>query len=90
MPGAQRYAELYLGGASFDPILDACADGSAYQNAMRNSDAQNARIEHDRALARVMAGVLKDDTELFKLFSDSEAFAKWLSDTNFTATYAAA
>jgi type I restriction enzyme, R subunit len=60
----------------------------AYQNAMRNNDAQNARIEHDRALARVMAGVLKDDTQLFKQFSDNEAFSKWLSDMIFAATYA--
>src|SRR5262245_47274039 len=40
----------------------------AYQNAQRNSDQQNARIEHDRALARVMTAVLKDDVELFKQF----------------------
>ena len=36
----------------------------AYQNAKQNSDKQNARIEHDKALARVMTAVLKDDTEL--------------------------
>ena len=62
------------------------ADG-AYQNAMRNNDIQNARIEHDRALARVMSAVLKDDTELFKQFSDNESFSKWLSDSIFAATY---
>jgi hypothetical protein len=38
----------------------------AYQNAMRNSDRQNARIEHDRALERVLIELLKDHTELFK------------------------
>ena len=37
----------------------------AYQNAKLNSDKQNARIEHDKALVRVMTAVLKDDTELF-------------------------
>ncbi len=31
-----------------------------------NNDKQNARIEPDKALARVMTAVLKDDTELFK------------------------
>jgi len=41
------------------------ADG-AYQNALANSDKQNARIEHDKALGRVMTALLKDDTELFK------------------------
>ena len=62
------------------------ADG-AYQNARKNSDKQNARIEHDKALARVMTAVLKDDTELFKQFSDNEDFKKWLTDTVFTLTY---
>jgi len=62
------------------------ADG-AYQNAMKNNDIQNARIEHDKALARVMSAVLKDDTELFKQFSDNESFNKWLSDSIFAATY---
>jgi hypothetical protein len=33
------------------------ADG-AYQNAMANSDRQNARIEHDKALGRVMTAIL--------------------------------
>ena len=63
------------------------AADTAYQNAKKNSDKQNARIEHDKALARVMTALLKDDTELFKQFSDNESFQKWLTDTVFTATY---
>jgi type I restriction enzyme R subunit len=59
----------------------------AYQNAKQNSDKQNARIEHDKALARVMTAVLKDDTELFKQFMDNESFKRWLTDTVFAATY---
>jgi len=59
----------------------------AYQNAMRNSDKQNARIEHDKALARVMTAVLKDDTELFKQFMDNESFKRWMTDTIFGLTY---
>jgi type I restriction enzyme R subunit len=58
-----------------------------YQNAQRNSDKGNARIEHDKALIRVMNSVLKDDTELFKQFSDNESFRRWLSDTVFNSTY---
>ena len=54
---------------------------------MKNNDKQNARIEHDKALARVMTAVLKDDTELFKQFSDNESFKKWLSDSMFAVTY---
>ncbi len=63
------------------------AADSAYQNAKKNSDRQNARIEHDKALARVMTAVLKDDTQLFKEFSDNESFKRWLTDTIFALTY---
>ncbi len=59
----------------------------AYQNAQRHSDQQNARIEHDKALGRVMTAVLKDDVELFKQFSDNESFRRWLTDTIFALTY---
>ena len=59
----------------------------AYQNAAKNSDKTNARIEHDKALGRVMTAVLKDDTELFKQFSDNESFRRWLTDTVFGLTY---
>ena len=60
---------------------------SAYRNAIANSDRQNARIEHDRALATAMTELLADHTELFKQFSDNDSFRRWLSDTIFAATY---
>jgi type I restriction enzyme R subunit len=63
------------------------AADEAFQNASRNSDRQNARIEHDKALGRVMTAVLKDDTELYKQFSDNESFRKWLTDLVFRLTY---
>jgi type I restriction enzyme R subunit len=59
----------------------------AYQNAMKNSDRQNARIEHDKALQRVIVELLADHAELFKQFSDNPAFKKWLGDSNFMTTY---
>jgi len=59
----------------------------AYQNAKKNSDKQNARIEHDKALAGVIVGLMKYDTELFKQFSDNPEFNRWLTDTIFSATY---
>ena len=52
----------------------------------RNSDKQNARIEHDKALGRVMTSLLKDDTELFKQFSNNESFRQWLLETVFALT----
>jgi type I restriction enzyme R subunit len=63
------------------------AANAAYQNAKQNSDKQNARIEHDKALGSVIVGLMKDDTELFKQFSDNPEFRRWLADTIFSATY---
>ena len=70
-----------------EDIPNRVAADKAYQNAKQHSDKQNARIEHDKALARVMTAVLKDDTELFKQFMDNESFRRWLTDTVFGITY---
>ncbi|MBF8276151.1 MAG: box helicase [Candidatus Brocadiaceae bacterium] len=59
----------------------------AYQNAMNQNDKQNARIEHDKALERVIVEMLTDHTELFKQFMDNQSFKKWLADTIFNETY---
>src|SRR5262249_3509456 len=64
------------------------AADKAYQNAIKNSDKENARIEHDKALQRVIVDLLTDHTELFKQFQDNAAFKRWLSDTIFASTYA--
>ncbi|MEW4489445.1 type I restriction endonuclease subunit R [Thalassoglobus sp. JC818] len=60
---------------------------AAYQNAKKQGDKSKARIEHDAALLRVMVGLLKDDTELFKQYSDNEGFKRWLADTVFGLTF---
>ena len=70
-----------------EEIPNRVAADTAYQNAKKNSDRQNARIEHDKALARVMTALLKDDTQLFKQFMDNEGFRRWLTDTVFNLTY---
>ena len=58
-----------------------------YQNARKNSDRQNAKIEHDKALGRVITALFKDDAQLFKQFQDNESFRGWLTDTVFRMTY---
>lgn len=63
------------------------ATDKAYQYARKNSDKAAARLEHDRALQKVIIGMLTDHTELFKQFSDNPSFKKWLSDTIFGVTY---
>lgn len=59
----------------------------AYQNAKKNSDRQNARIEHDKALKRVITALFTDDAQLFKQFQDNDSFRHWLTDTVFGLTY---
>lgn len=63
------------------------AQDQAYQNAVQHSDKQNARLEHDKALNRVILELLADHTELFKQFSDNPNFKRWLTDTVFETTY---
>ena len=62
---------------------------AVHERRVGQADRQNARIEHDEALVRVMTAVLKDDTQLFKEFSDNESFRRWLTDTVFGLTYSA-
>jgi len=66
------------------------AADQAYQNAKNNPDKQNARIEHDKALERVVTDMVMDYTELFKQFMDNPDFKKSLSDWVFALTYKAA
>ena len=63
------------------------AQDKAYQNALANSDKQNAKIEHDKALNRVVLELLSDHTELFKQYSDNPNFKRWLKDMVFDSTY---
>ena len=59
----------------------------AFGNARQNSDKQNARIEHDEALRRVMTNMMKDDNQLFRQFMDNADFRRWVTDTVFGLTY---
>jgi type I restriction enzyme R subunit len=70
-----------------EEIPNRVAADKAYQNAKQNSDKQNARIEHDKALGRVMTDVLNDDTQLYRLFADDEGFKRQLTDMVFALTY---
>ena len=69
-----------------EDIAPKVAADAAYQNAQQNTP-ENARIEHDKALQRVMVSLLKDDAEMFKQFSDNESFGRWLKDVVFDLTY---
>lgn len=68
-------------------IPDMVAKDERYQNAMKNSDEQNARMESERALQQVIFAIMADNMELFKQFQDNSSFKKWLSDLVFNMTY---
>ena len=73
--------------AIFEELPTMVGGDRAYQNAMTNSDQQNARIEHQRALERAVTALANDYIELLKQYSDNESFHRWLSEMNFAATY---
>ncbi len=68
-----------------DDIAPKVAADPAYQNAKRNTP-QTARIEHDKALAKVMLELLKDDTELYKQFVQNPSFKRFVTDMVFGLT----
>ena len=76
---ADRVRQLII-----ETIPERVREDTAFRNAQRNSDRQNARIEHDKALLRVMTAVMRDDTELFKQFVDNAGFKRWMTDTVFS------
>nr|WP_274528726.1 DEAD/DEAH box helicase family protein [Paenibacillus piscarius] len=73
--------------AQIQRIPGMVSQDKAYQNAMKNSDKQNARMESDRALQTAILGVMSDNMELFKQFTDNPSFKKWLADMVFSVTY---
>jgi len=67
----RRYVEM-----AADPV---------YRNAKENTP-NAARIEHDKALAKVMLTLLKDDTQVYKQFVENESFRRFVTDMVFTLT----
>jgi hypothetical protein len=72
-------------------IVPRLLEDAAYRNARENSDPQNAHIEHDKALGRVMLALFTEDSEkhgeLYRRYSDDEAWRRSLHEQSFAATY---
>lgn len=66
-------------------IAPKVAADQAYQNAKKNTP-NTARLEHDKALQRVMLDLLKDDTEVYKQFVQNESFQRFVTDMVFNLT----
>ena len=73
-----------------EDIPSRVAGDPAYRNAIRDSDKENVRIEHDKALEKAVLGLRADYTELFKQFTENESFRKWVADSVFRLTYTGA
>ena len=54
-------------------------------NARANTP-HTARMAHDQALGRVMQGLLKDDTQVYKQFVENEGFRRAISDMVYALT----
>ncbi|HIV09467.1 MAG TPA: type I restriction endonuclease subunit R [Candidatus Spyradenecus faecavium] len=63
------------------------AKDTAYQNAIRNNDRQNALVESKRALSDVITQMVGDNMELYKQFFENPDFQRWLAEMVFTLTY---
>jgi type I restriction enzyme R subunit len=70
-----------------DEIAPLVASDQAFRNARENTPA-TARIEHDKALTKVMLMLLKDDTQVYKQFVENEAFRRVVSDFVYSLTAA--
>lgn len=68
-------------------VPEKVAADEKYQTAMTNNDEANAKVAMIDALGKVMLGLVRDETELFKQFSDNPDFKKWLENAVFAQTY---
>ncbi|WP_338473340.1 type I restriction endonuclease (plasmid) [Niallia sp. XMNu-256] len=68
-------------------IPEIVAKDKDYQNAMKNSDKQNAKIESQKAVNKAVFNLMTDNIEIFKQYNDNDSFKKWLSDMVFSVTY---
>ena len=75
--------------AATEDIPASVAKDARFENARRNSDRENARVESDKATERAVLGLVRDDTQLFKLYADDPDFRRWLTDTAFRLAYEA-
>jgi type I restriction enzyme R subunit len=60
---------------------------TAYQNAMKNADKQEARTECDRAFQAALFNIMSDSMELFKQINDNPQLKKTLAEKVFNMTY---
>ena len=60
---------------------------NAYQNAKRNSPRQNAQVESNAAMRRLVTSMLKSHTELYRRYTEDTDFREWLNSEVFNLSY---
>ena len=85
-----RSGRLAIIRTATEDIPASVAKDAKFKNARRNSDSENARVESDKATERAVLGMVRDNTQLFKLFADNPDFRRWLTKTAFRLAYATA
>ena len=68
-----------------EDIAPQVAADANYQNAKQNTP-HTARLAHDQALAKAMQQLLKDDTQVYKLFVENPSFKQSLGDLIYALT----
>ena len=58
-----------------------------FQNAKRNSDEQNARIELQQTLMQVVMSMMRDDAKFFRNYMNNDDFKRWVNRTVFDLSY---
>ena len=77
----ERVAEI------LNRMPDQVLEDEQYRNARTNSDRQNAQIEHDSAVRRLVTAMVRCQTELYKAYTGDADFREWLNGEMFRATY---
>ena len=68
-------------------IPEQVLEDQQYQNARMNSGRQNAQVELDSALRRLITSMVRCQTELYKAYTEDGEFREWLNGEMFRATY---
>ena len=68
-------------------IPDQVLEDQRYQNARRNSGRQNAQVELDSTLRRLITSMVRCHTELYKAYTENGEFREWLNGEMFRMTY---
>ncbi|MFP3043095.1 DEAD/DEAH box helicase family protein [Treponema primitia] len=68
-------------------IPDMLTKNEAYQNAIKNANKSDARMESYNAMNNVMLTIMQSSLELYKQYQDNPSFKEFLNEFGFISTY---